>query len=371
MRVKKFRASSMPEAMALIRAELGPDAVILHSEEIRKRSRLKFLHRPAIEVVAAVDTDLRDFPQPTPATDNAVQEMKRELAALQMTLAKVTETRWDSGPRHIASLDDWYRRLLDEGVARNLAQQIVQTIADELSRWAMDNESVLNEHFHWHLGRLLPPCKPLKLTPGQPLTLCLVGPTGVGKTTSIAKLAANFASQGARVLMITTDTFRVAAIAQIVAFGDILGIPVEVAYTPDQLASLVEGNRQRDLILIDTPGRSQRMPDKIAELGDYVSAVPDRISYLAIAAGARFEDMRQTVDVFGEMSIDGLIFTKTDETASLGPAYTLACESGLSLSYLTNGQRVPEDIGIATAERVIDLLVGPVPDEIRSTRQRW
>ncbi len=360
----------MPEAMALIRADLGPDAVILHSAKVRRGGPLGFLSRPTLEVVAAVDTDLRDFPHPTPAVDGEVQKMQRELAALKMTLDKVAQVKDDTIPRRIASLDDWYRRLLDEGVASHLAQRIIQTVSDELSRWALDNETVLNEHLHWHLGRQLPSCRPLALTPGEPLVFFIVGPTGVGKTTTIAKLAANFANESVRVLMITADTFRVAAIPQIVAFGQILGVPVEVAYTPDELASLVERNNHRDLILIDTPGRSQRAASQVAELRDYLSAIPDRIVYLAVQAGAKYEDMQQTVEVFDTMALDGLIFTKIDETASLGAAYSLACDAGLPLSYLTTGQRVPEDIEAATAEHVIDLMVGPVPDRIRSTRQK-
>lgn len=360
----------MPEAMALIRADLGRDAVILHTEKVRRRGFWGLFGWSQVEITAAIDKDLRDFPQPTPAADKSIQSMQRELAALREMLAQMGESRQSTGIPRVTSLNDWYQRLVSQGVAERLASRIVQTVADELNRWALDNDTVLNEHLHWYLGRQLPRCEPLKLVANQPHVFFIVGPTGVGKTTTIAKLAANF-SQGARVLMITADTFRVAAIPQLQTFGEILNVPVEVAYSPNQLAGLVSNQRQFDLILVDTPGRSHRAFDEVAELGQYLAAVPDKSVHLALNAGTRYEDMYQTVESFRAMPLDGLIFTKIDETGSLGAAYSLACETGLSLSYLTNGQHVPEDIELASPERIVDLLVGSVPDDTRSLKPRY
>lgn len=372
MRVKKYRVKNMPEAMACIRADLGRDAVILHSEQVTPRGLFGWLRRPMLEVIAAVDNDLHDFPRPTPAADQSIQRLQSEVAALKTALAQLAETRYEnrSSVRSVTSLEDWYRRLLEQGVAADLAQSIVRSVADELNRWALDNQNVLNEHLHWHLGRKLTIAPPLRPTPGRPIAFFLVGPTGVGKTTTIAKLSANFARhQRARVLIVTTDTFRVGALAQIKAFGQILGIPVEVAYNPAQLAALMERNRhQYDLVLVDTPGRNQRDSEQVQELDAYLKAVPDKLVHLALTAGAKYEDMRQTAAVFGSTGLNGLVFTKLDETAALGQAYTLACETGLPVSYLTTGARVPEDIEVASAERLVDSMVGRVPDEIRSTR---
>lgn len=381
MRVRKFYANSMPEAMAQIKAELGPEAVILHTEEKNSRGLLKFFRRARLEVTAAVDTDLRDFPVPAPAAGEDIKRLQHEVSTLKVALSQVTEKQQSEAngqkarrmsvehtalPR-IASLDGWYQRLLDKGVGARLAQQIIQSVADELSRWALDNESVLNEHLHWHLGRRLIPPAPLVLGPGQPQHYFVVGPTGVGKTTTIAKLAANFKhSHHASVLMITADTFRVAAIPQMKTFGEVLDIPTEVAYSPAQLAELVQANRHYDLILIDMPGRNHRVAEEITELNDFLAVIPRKIVNLAIAAGTQYQDMVHIVESFGAMPLNGFIFTKTDETMSIGPAYTLACEKQVPLSYLTTGQHVPEDIEVASAERVVDLLVGPVPDRLRS-----
>lgn len=358
MRLKKYLVNDMSEAIPLIRADLGPDAIILHTEKVRP-GLLGLLRRPRLQVMAAIDTDLRDFPQPMPAVDSTIQAMQQELTVLKTTLAQVNQTRHSSEKAEYATnLDNWYRRLLDEGVFAPLARQIVNTVADELSHWAIDNPNILNEHLRWQLGRRLPVSTSLPSPSNQGQVFFIVGPTGVGKTTTLAKLAATLA-QTSRIKLITTDTFRVGAILQITTFAEVLGIPVEVAYTPQQLALLVEQNRlHQDLILIDTPGRSPRANEQIADLADYLTAVPDKIVHLALSAGAKNEDMQQTVEVFSIMSPDGLIFTKVDETVSLGAAFSLACQTGLPINYITTGQCVPEDIKATPNEHIINLVLG-------------
>lgn len=384
MYVKKFYAKSMPEAMKAIRAEMGKDAVILHSEKKRQPGFWGFFRAARLEVTAAIDKDLRDFPTPTQAASDDVRKMRRELADLKFTMTQVSrnqeaqvaakQIRQQPGeytlPPRVTSLDNWYKRLLEQGVVVELAQQIIQSVADELSRWALDNENVLNEHLHWHLSKQLQPETRSNSSSGAPKVRFVVGPTGVGKTTTIAKLAANFKQQqSGKVIMITTDTFRVAAIPQIKAFGDLLNIPTAVAYNPQELSNIINRYADYDLILIDTPGKNQRDEVEVNQVGEFLSAVPEKTVYLAISAGTAFHNMQQIVNAFRSMPVNNLIFTKTDETATFGAAYSLAGLNGLPLSYLTTGQHVPEDIEIASADRVIDLLVGEIPDEIRSIGQ--
>lgn len=381
MYVRKFYAKNMPEAMKTIRAEMGKDAVILHSEKKRQPGFWGFFRPARLEVTAAVDKDLRDFPTPTKGAMDDVKKMRRELADLKFTMTQVSRhqesqlaaktIRQQPGeytlPPRVTSLDNWYKRLLEQGVVVELAQQIIQSVADELSRWALDNETVLNEHLHWHLSKQLKVAPLLDVNSGNSKICFVVGPTGVGKTTTIAKLAANFKQQHkAKVMMITADTYRVAAIPQIKAFGELLDIPTAVAYSPQDLANIIQQNSDYDLVLVDTPGKSQQATAEVNEVGDFLSVVPKKTVYLAIAAGTAYQNMRQILAAFNSMPLDSLIFTKTDETITFGQAYSLASLSGISLSYLTTGQHVPEDIEIASAEKVIDLLVGEIPDEIRS-----
>jgi flagellar biosynthesis protein FlhF len=372
MRVKKYRANNLPEAMKLIRADLGPDALIIHSQKMRPGGWLGWSRQPILEVTAAVDTDLRDFPQPTPGTDAAIQQLQHELATLKQAVSQVTPAKRESDLP--TNLEEWYQRLLQWGIASPLARQIICSIVDELNWRVLDNHNTVNQHLQWQLKRRLPLTN-LSLALDRSQVVFVVGSTGVGKTTTIAKLAAAITQSSTHhpdakdnLLIITTDTFRLGAIPQIVTFGEILGVPVEAAYTPVQLAALVQQHRQHRVILVDTPGRSQHDVAALAELGDYLSVVPDKLVHLTLAAGTQYDDMWRTVEAFRSLEVDSLIFTKLDETSSLGPAYTLACETGLPLSYFTTGQCVPEDIEAATAERLVNFMIGQMPVAINNTQ---
>ncbi len=187
--------------------------------------------------------------------------------------------------------------------------------------------------------------------------VALVGPTGVGKTTTVAKLAAQFARlHGAdQVALITTDTFRIGAFEQLATFGRIIGCPVKQAKDHEELAILLTQLQQRKLILIDTAGMSQRdvrLAEKLSALM-HNSRVKIR-SYLVLSATSQARVMQETVEHFKRISLSGCIFTKLDECLSLGEIINIAIQNALPVSYLTNGQRVPEDIEAAQAKAMID-----------------
>lgn len=186
--------------------------------------------------------------------------------------------------------------------------------------------------------------------------IALVGPTGVGKTTTVAKLAAGFAKRhGAdQVALITTDSYRIGAFEQLATFGRIIGCPVKQAKDSDELAMLLNQLAQRKLILIDTAGMSQRdvrLAEKLASLV-HNSRVKIK-SYLVLSATAQARVMQETVTQFKRISLAGCIFTKLDECLSLGEVINVAIQNALPVSYLTNGQRVPEDIVVADAADLV------------------
>ena len=201
MQVKKFLVNDMSEAMPLIRAELGPEAVILHSEKAPEAGFRSWFARPKLQVIAAVDQDQRDFPQPTSATDRSIQAMQQEISVLKASLARNSLSSREShslspgvsplrptepAPRS-APLDDWYRRLLDCGLIEPVAQRLIQTTGETLSRWALDNSDLLGEQMRWQLSRQLS-VAPVAFNASYDAVHFLVGPTGVGKTTTVAKL---------------------------------------------------------------------------------------------------------------------------------------------------------------------------------------
>ncbi len=186
--------------------------------------------------------------------------------------------------------------------------------------------------------------------------VALVGPTGVGKTTTVAKLAAGFAKRhGAdQVALITTDSYRIGAFEQLATFGRIIGCPVKQAKDSDELAMLLNQLAQRKLILIDTAGMSQRdvrLAEKLASLV-HNSRVKIK-SYLVLSATAQARVMQETVAQFKRISLAGCIFTKLDECLSLGEVINVAIQNALPVSYLTNGQRVPEDLAVADAADLV------------------
>ena len=186
--------------------------------------------------------------------------------------------------------------------------------------------------------------------------VALVGPTGVGKTTTVAKLAAEFAKRhGAeQVALITTDSYRIGAFEQLATFGRIIGCPVKQAKDSDELALLINQLQQRKLILIDTAGMSQRdvrLAEKLASLV-HNSRVKIK-SYLVLSATAQSRVMQESVTHFKRIPLSGCIFTKLDECLSLGEVINVAIANALPVSYLTNGQRVPEDIAVADAHKLV------------------
>lgn len=242
-------------------------------------------------------------------------------------------------------------------VIENLKQLgLSEQIADQLACFMPDD---LNAADAWDTA--------LELLSGQLTTtnddilrrggiIALVGPTGVGKTTTVAKLAAGFAKRHGvdQVALITTDCFRIGAFEQLATFGRIIGCPVKQAKDSEELSILLNQLQQRKLILIDTAGMSQRdlrLAEKLASLV-HNSRVKIK-SYLVLSATAQAKVMQESVQQFKRIGLSGCIFTKLDESLSLGEVINVAIQNALPVSYLTNGQRVPEDICIADAATLV------------------
>lgn len=186
--------------------------------------------------------------------------------------------------------------------------------------------------------------------------VALVGPTGTGKTTTVAKLAAKFAQKyGANeVAMITVDTYRIAAFEQLATYGKIIGCTVKKAQTSEELAHILYQLRHKKLVLIDTAGFSQRDARLVSQLNDYEKETTATIKkYLVLPAGAQYQVLHQTIQAYNNINLTGCILSKLDECYSLGEALSAVIENDLRLSYVTDGQRVPEDIKLADANNLI------------------
>jgi flagellar biosynthesis protein FlhF len=189
--------------------------------------------------------------------------------------------------------------------------------------------------------------------------VALVGPTGVGKTTTIAKLAANYRlREKQRVGLITVDTYRIAAVEQLRTYADIIDLPMEIVSTPREMHQAVARMADLDLILMDTAGRSPRDEVKIQELKSLLGeAAPDEV-HLVLSSVASAASLVKTAEQFAAVGTTSLVLTKLDEAASLGNLLTLVRGSGLPLSYLTHGQNVPDDIAAADSRKLARAILG-------------
>jgi len=344
----------MAEAFRLICADLGPDAVILHSQRVKAGGLAGLWRKPQIEIMAA-DGEWT----PAPSGRKLPPDIQRDLAEVKAAIQNLTgqvpgAQRFASAPQ----LLEVYGHFVGQGLSEPLTQEVLSEVADELTPGALNDPDAVVECARRHLRRRVPAAGPLKLTPGRSQVVFLIGPTGVGKTTTIAKLAAEYAhARRQRVALITADTFRLAAIPQLRAYGDILGVPVEVAYTPEEVRAGIARYSQADLILIDTPGRSPRNAEQLSELKAILDAVPEKQVHLALSASTRDDDLAHMVERFSVAALHSFIITKVDETDHLGAAVNLMHRTRMPVSYLTTGQRVPGDILVASSEQITELLL--------------
>ena len=198
----------------------------------------------------------------------------------------------------------------------------------------------------------------ITLYSSKPKVVALIGPTGVGKTTTLAKIAAKFVlEQGARVALITADTYRISAVEQLKTYSDILGLPLEIVYNPEALRKAIEKHKDKQLILIDTAGRSQYNEYQMKELSGLLSIDADIEKHLVMSSTTKNSDGMELVNNFSICEPSRVIFTKVDETSTHGIILNVLHKRKLALSYLTTGQSVPDDIEPASLERLTEILL--------------
>ena len=200
----------------------------------------------------------------------------------------------------------------------------------------------------------------------EPITLradglkkvALVGPTGVGKTTTIAKLAADFSlRKGKDVALITIDTYRIAAVEQLRTYADIINVPLEVVLTPSEIKNAIAKHKHRDLILIDTAGRSQKNAMQMLELQSFIEAIEPDETHLVLSTTSNCKNMKDIIERFHLLSVDKVIFTKLDEAVTFGLILNVMSKLNKTLSYVTMGQNVPDDIAITDPHTLAKLIV--------------
>ncbi len=246
-----------------------------------------------------------------------------------------------------------------ELVKSGISTELIRKIIDTLTTLPVEGESqTLKSRLGETLGRLIKFAGTLKLRISSPRIIALVGPTGVGKTTTTAKLAAMYAlNRGNKVALITMDIFRVGAVEQLKTYSRIMGIPLEVASTPKELEKAVEKHSACDLIFIDTAGRSHKDKEKLDEMKNFLdNKIPIEV-FLCLSATTKDRELEEILSRFKIFQISKVVFTKIDESESFGNMVNLLMKDNLQIAYFTTGQRVPEDIEVATSAKLAEMIL--------------
>lgn len=406
MKIKTFRALTMQDALRAIKTELGPEAVILSTKRVRQGGRLfGMFGRSMIEVAAAVDpgnagkgraagslrspngeggfedllrVSLKQPSQqeaaarvrfdPTPSNDREParrtpvewEQILDELRCIRRLLgeAGVRDERHEKKGL-TEMLTSRYHDLICAGLERATAERMVEEVQKRLGESATASPAAVRQVLHRVLADHVRVSGPLLQPEERRKTVIFVGPTGVGKTTTIAKLAAHYRLQERRkVALITLDTYRLAAVEQLRMYAHLIGLTVDVALTRREAAECIRRQSQADLILIDTAGRSPRDAAGMEELKELITMDHPCEVHLVLSAATRERDLRDGVAPYAGIPVSRLLFTKLDETTGFGGLFDMGLRTGLPLSYFSTGQRVPEDLEVVRPERVAALLLG-------------
>lgn len=376
----------MHEALALVRRELGPQAAVLHTREVNGSLPWRLIPGlRKIEVTAAADVNVPsrlptkppELPRMPPgeaparaASAGAQQpaadrnsfsvEVQGQLAELQSMVEELSRRWRHTGREELPKgLFQLYTELIDAEIQEELARDLVERVKSAAPSAEWDDPGRLKERIAGQLEEELRVAGPLQLAAGRCRVVALVGPTGVGKTTTIAKLAANYRLRDKRkVGLITVDTYRIAAVEQLRTYADIIDLPMQVVCTPKEMRQAVAEMAEMDLVLLDTAGRSPKDDVRIQELRAFLTEAGAAEVHLVLSSVASAGTLQKTAERFMDVGASALVLTKLDEAAGLGNVLPLLRTSRLPISYVTNGQNVPDDIAAADARRLARLVLG-------------
>ncbi|CUH92410.1 flagellar biosynthesis protein FlhF [Herbinix luporum] len=383
MIIKKFQANTETDAIMLAKEELGKDAIVMNIKTISPKGIYRLFRKPLVEITAAIDdtstykndktaqvkkqkfpdiiydasqietvtkqSDLQTSKMYGTRETSAIEEKLNNLQSLleKQMLENEENNKEDNSPlnKNLTCIQLIYNQLVRNEVDEKYANQIISEIEGTLKRDAsMDN--ILSSIYQKIVLKLGQP-KTINIEQDRPKFIFFIGPTGVGKTTTIAKIASKFKiEKKAKVAFITADTYRIAAVEQLRTYANILGIPLKVVYNVDELENSKEEFADYDIIFVDTAGRSHKNENQRQDIERLVDTIAEneREIYLVLSATTKYRDLVSITEAYSEIANYNLIFTKLDETNCVGNIFNIKMLTNAPLSYATFGQDVPDDI---------------------------
>lgn len=387
MIIKKFTAQTEQEAIIQAREEMGSNATVLNIKTIKQRGIWKLFKKDMVEVTVALEKKTTSQ-IPVEGVNIAIGEQQADNSNFEETLKqrvaleekldnlqsmleqRISDDVKKSNTKNIEPeknvnfkfLQLVYNQLIDNEVDEKYVNQITSEIESSLKKESTLDTILASAYQKIVLKLGMPDIIDLEANKNN--VVFFVGPTGVGKTTTIAKIASDFKlNQNAKVALITSDTYRIAAVEQLKTYADILNVPVSVVYTLEELNSEIEKYKNYDLILIDTAGRSHKNKEQCDEMIHFINdcTIPEKFIkkvYLVLSAATKYRDLQNIVKVYGQAGKFSLIFTKTDETSAYGNIFNMKLKTDADLSYITSGQTVPDDISVTDPQMLAKSLLG-------------
>jgi flagellar biosynthesis protein FlhF len=365
MHVKSFFAATVEDALALGSREMGPEALLVQSRKAPPEAR----HMGAYEVVLALAAQPLAAVPPSgagaPPLSREFAELRQRLDAMRRSIAHsaVARPRWLAPSSETAAV---FSSLIEAEVDPHLADQIAAAVARRLGPPDAGTRSVLGAAAEEMESRFSVDSTLGCKNAGERL-VALVGPPGAGKTTTLVKLAVAYGLAARRpVALLSADAYRIAAADQLRAYAAILGVAFELAETPRALAQSLELHRGKELILIDTPGLAADEMDQGAELAAFLASRTDIDVHLVLSASMKSADITRAVERFEIFRPGKLLFTRLDETGTLGPLLNEASRTQKPISFLSRGQQIPEHLEPATKGAILSVLLGSGSQESRA-----
>ena len=389
MKIKKYVARDFKTAIQRAKKEMGRDAIILHTRQVKKGGILGFIYPPRVEITVVVDDQLQvdmdrhrlgnisgkpagnqspisasiDTTVPDSSNENSsredvvLQEIQRMKNLITDIKSRMYEVEVIKGiPEQV---QEFYEILINNQVNQDIALEVVNSVATRLPTDGYNDDTWARDVCLHTLQEVIQQIQPIQVNPERKgMIVFMVGPTGVGKTTTIAKLAANLTFLDSKsVALITLDTYRVSAAEQLRTFAEIIGIPISVVFTPAEMMLAIEQYQEKDLIFVDTAGRSPYNSEQMEELQEFVNIAKPDETILVMSVTTDNSDLINIYQCFQSIGVDKLIFTKLDETCNYGSILNAIYEIKKPIAYVTTGQNVPDDIEVPDSLRLAQMLL--------------